>query len=160
MILSDLSLYSLDQSIRIAYHPCDSKKFESGFYTKTTNTNFSQRITVHNSKDLDVQEVTIMDHIPVSEDTQVSVVLKSPSLTLPNAEDDSGAPSTVVPSVKVQIGVVARWQDSGNSGDMRSLGKDGKLEWVCSIPAKSKVNLLLQWEVSAPAQAVVLNLAG
>jgi len=107
---------------------------------------------------MDVQEITIMDHIPVSDDIQVSVVLKSPRLALPNAEDDPGGPSTIAPSVEVQTGVVASWQDSGESDDGHSLGKDGKLKWVCSIPAKSKLNLLLQWEVSAPAQAVVVNL--
>ena len=76
----------------------------------------------------------------------------------------------VAKSVKVTSGVVARWDRPGSEAasgtdeesdsdpvDLTTLGKDGKINWLCSVPAQAKANLTLQWEVSAP---VSTNIAG
>ena len=141
----------VDPSLQIVYHPSESKATKSGFYTKSSNTSFSQRITVHNTKPSPISGVTIIDQIPVSDDSQVSVVLKNPRLTFPGE-------SKTVPSFLVEDGVTAYWHDSGDTGDIVSLGKDGKLKWVCSLAPQKKLNLLLQWEVSFPSQTVVTGL--
>ena len=30
-----------------------------------------------------------------------------------------------------------------------AVGKDGKLSWICEVPSQRKMNVMLQWEVSA-----------
>ncbi|KAF8901316.1 hypothetical protein CPB84DRAFT_1679836 [Gymnopilus junonius] len=145
----------IDPSIRIVYHARDAKAAKSGFYTKSSNITYSQRITIHNSKPAAISELTIIDQIPVSEDSQVAVTLKSPRLALPNSLPGE---AKTTPSSVVEAGVTASWYDSNNSGDIAALGKDGKLKWVCALASQKKLNLLLQWEVSFPAQTVVLGL--
>ncbi|KDR71858.1 hypothetical protein GALMADRAFT_126825 [Galerina marginata CBS 339.88] len=146
-----------DQSIRIVYQPRESKASKSGFYSKASNTTYSQRITIHNTKPATVNELIIIDQIPVSEDSQISVVLKAPRLTFPELGTLAGEPK-VPPLVSVEDGVKAVWHDSSDTGDISALGKDGKLKWICSLPSQKKLNLLLQWEVSFPAQTVVVGL--
>ncbi|KAF8970886.1 hypothetical protein BDZ97DRAFT_1407768 [Flammula alnicola] len=152
-------MHSMDQSIRIVYHPRVSKASTSGFYSKTSNVVFSQRITVYNKKTSTVNDLVIIDQVPVSADAQIlSVALKSPELAMPEASatGDIMAPSPA----KVENEVTAQWCDSGTEGDLESLGKDGKMKWVCSVAPQKKLNLLLQWEVSSPSQAVVVGLNG
>ncbi len=61
-----------------------------------------------------------------------------------------------MPPVKVSSGVAAQWDGADDSqGDITALGKDGKLNWLCSIPPQGTVNLSLQWEVLAPASITV-----
>lgn len=87
----------------------------------------------------------------------MSVALKSPRLSLPGSVSLPGEAKTV-PSVVVEDGVTAFWHDPSDTGDIAALGKDGKLKWVCSLASQKKLNLLLQWEVSFPAQTVVIGL--
>ncbi|RXW17071.1 hypothetical protein EST38_g8783 [Candolleomyces aberdarensis] len=78
----------------------------------------------------------------------------------------------VAKSVKVSSDVVAQWDRPGSDAapateegpdsdsepvDLKALGKDGKISWLCSVPAQTKTNLTLQWEVSAPVNT---NIAG
>ena len=117
---------------------------QSGFYTKSTTHAFSQIISVHNTKSVEIEKLKIIDNIPVSQDANITVNLISPGLTIPLS---SATPNnkTVPSSVTVANGV-AQWNDSGS--DVNALGKDGRLDWICSIPALAKINLLLQWEVT------------
>ncbi|CAA7263841.1 unnamed protein product [Cyclocybe aegerita] len=144
----------LDQAIRIVYHPRESKASKSGFYTKTSNTLVSQRVTVHNTRLRSVPELNIIDQIPVAEDSQIAVTLKKPALALPSQDPVN----QIEPIVRVEEGVSACWYDAEDSGNIAALGKDGKLKWVCSVPAQQKVNLVLQWEVSVPSEATILGL--
>ncbi|KAJ2925884.1 hypothetical protein H1R20_g11211, partial [Candolleomyces eurysporus] len=72
-------------SIRVTYHPLAKKLSQSGlmFISRTRNYVFSQRITVHNTKSLAIDNLTIMDQIPVSEESSITVKLLSPRLSLP-----------------------------------------------------------------------------
>ena len=152
---------SLDPSIRITYHPRVKKVSQSGFYTKTTNYVFSQRITIFNTKSTAINNVKIIDQVPVSEDSLITVKLVSPSLVAPfsDATMSGGGELKVPPPVKVSSGVVVQWDGADEPGnDVEGLGKDGKFHWVCSVPSQGKVNLLLQWEVTAPVRTDIAGL--
>ena len=137
---------SLDTSIRVTYPPRSTMISESGFYNKSRTHAFIQNITVHNTKSVNIENLKITDNIPVSQDANITVNLISPKLTnhLPSTTlGNKAAPSSVI----VSDGVVAQWSDKGDS-NVNGLGKDGRLDWICSIPAHAKINILLQWEVS------------
>jgi hypothetical protein len=139
--------------------------------SKTRNYVFSQRITVHNTKSQAIDNLTIVDQIPVSEESSITVKLLSPALSLPDFSATGTASSgsflkdtkenklgiRVPLPIKVSHGVVAQWDgvDEVNSEDgVENLGKDGKLNWVCSVPSQGKITLTLQWEVSAPLSSI------
>ena len=137
----------------MTYHPRTTLVSETGFYTKSKKHSFTQRITVHNTKSVDVEGVKIRDNIPVSQDANLVVKLITPSLPLASTL----ASSSSVPSVKVGDGIIARWTitDEVNASDV---GKDGMLEWVCTIPPLGKVNLLLEWEVTSNPRSTIVEL--
>ena len=142
----------LDPSIRVTYHPRIKKGTQSGLITKTTSTTFSQRITVHNTKSVAIEGLQVIDHIPVSQDSQIKVNLTSPPLRL----------DTLVP-LKIAEGVVASWhaenEVEGLGLDVNgNVGKDGHLAWTCKLASQKKVELSLAWEVSAPSQADLVGL--
>lgn len=59
-------------------------------------------------------------------------------------------------SVKASEGIQGQW-GSGNPEEEKdggSLGKDGKLSWMCEIPAQGSSAIALQWEVNVPANMV------
>ncbi|KAK7043145.1 hypothetical protein VNI00_008499 [Paramarasmius palmivorus] len=199
----------LDPSVRITYHPLSKKSTTSGFYQKSTSYVYVQRLTVHNTKVSRVPLLKVVDRIPVSEDSQITVKLVNPPLkvptsvskpqpvagsseaatttesnegtsskrlsilsssggsTLKSAERSGGAlasiqevvASSAGPNVKVSEGVVAQWDGADDSSvDVDALGKNGKIDWLCDIPAGEKVNLTLQWEVSMPVKTQVVGL--
>ncbi|PBK99487.1 hypothetical protein ARMGADRAFT_1059619 [Armillaria gallica] len=154
----------LDPSLRITYHPQSKKVSQSGFYTKSSNYVYAQRISIHNTKaTTTVENLKILDQIPVSEDEQISVKLVSPALSLPadgsSIKTVKANASRAVPHVQVSEGVVAQWEGSDESGiDVDALGKDGKINWLCTVPPQGKLNLVMQWEVSTPARAHVTGL--
>ncbi|KAK0188984.1 hypothetical protein F5146DRAFT_1057481 [Armillaria mellea] len=153
----------LDPSLRITYHPQSKKVSQSGFYTKSSNYIYVQRISVHNTKaTTTVENLKILDQIPVSEDEQINVKLVSPALSLPDGSSIRTVKtnaSRAIPHVQVSEGVVARWEGSDESGiDVDALGKDGKINWLCTVPPQGKLSLVMQWEVSTPVRAHVTGL--
>ncbi|KAJ7660443.1 hypothetical protein B0H17DRAFT_954241 [Mycena rosella] len=156
----------VDPSIRITYHPVIKKLSRSGFYTKSVNYVFAQRITVFNTKSIAVDRLKIVDQIPASQNAQIEVKLTNPALTLPaqsNAGGSSikGAPKAAAPQVlNVARGVTAQW-DGVDEPDcaVEALGLDRKLNWICTVPPQGKMNLTLEWEVTvSPTSAQVLGL--
>ncbi|EAU80890.1 mucoidy inhibitor A [Coprinopsis cinerea okayama7 len=166
----------LDPSIRITYPALAKKTAQSGFMSKSRVYNYTQRITLHNTKSSAVTNVKIIDQIPVSEDSTIAVKLLSPSLHLPDKSTGAGnAASRLIPGqtvenklgvkvpapVSVAKGVTAQWEgvdEVGSETDLDDLGGDGKLAWNCTIPAQGKLNLTLQWEVSAPLKTPISGL--
>ena len=69
---------------------------------------------------------------------------------------NEGKPKELPPlAVSVAPGVVAQWHGADEAGvevEALSMGKDGKLNWVCAIPAQETIGLVLQWEVVAPVK--------
>jgi len=77
--------------------------------------------------------------------------------------------------VSVAKGVTASWagvdSESNSNLDSKSdsnggakgggvgVGRDGKVAWVCAVPAQGKVNLVLQREVVVPAKTDVVGLS-
>ncbi|KAJ6455469.1 hypothetical protein C8R45DRAFT_1222558 [Mycena sanguinolenta] len=162
----------VDPSIRITYHPVIKKLSQSGFYTKTANYVFSQRITVFNTKSVPIARLKIVDQIPTSQNSQIEVKLVSPALTLPTKDNNapSGGSSLLkgpksngpaAPQVlSVARGVVAQWNGVDEPDcEVESLGLDRKLNWVCEVAAQAKINLALEWEVTvSPASAKIVGL--
>lgn len=162
----------LDPSVRVTYHPRGKKVSQAGFYSKSSVHTFTQRITIHNTKSSNannqILKVKVVDQFPVSEDSTITVKHLQPALVFPGADGGTGTPSSAASStelklpapVKVNPGVVAAWEgadevslgsvQSQNEVDIEALGRDGKFCWVCDIPPQGKLNLSLQWEVSAP----------
>ncbi|KAF8877367.1 hypothetical protein BD779DRAFT_1475255 [Infundibulicybe gibba] len=151
----------LDPTIRITYHPRSKKTTHSGLYRKTINHAYSQRITIFNTKTIPIKDLKVVDQIPVSEDSQVTVKLTSPALTLPvpASENSKNSNNKVLLPVSVTKGVSAQWDGADeDSVDRESLGRNGRLNWMCEVPAQEKVNLVLSWEVTASANTPIIGL--
>lgn len=178
---------SLDPAIKVTYHPQTKKLSKTGLINKSDVYLFTQRITVHNSKSIDVENVKIIDQVHVSEDSTISVKLIAPALQLPTSGDSgsiksakasgfglgsskkepSGSTSAAVgplripAPVNVSAGVTAKWDygcEEEENLDVASLGKDGKVNFFCALPAQGKSNLTLQWEVSAPTKTKIAGI--
>ncbi|KAJ6498227.1 hypothetical protein DFH09DRAFT_945554 [Mycena vulgaris] len=156
----------VDPSIRITYHPLIKKLTHSGFYTKSANYVFSQRITVHSTKGTAVGRLRVIDHITASQNAQIEVRRVAPALALPT---DAGASSINLKAppksaeaqvVNVGPGVVAQWDGMDDPGcEVEALGLDRKVNWICAVPAQARINLALEWEVTvSPASAQVVGL--
>ncbi|KAF4603077.1 hypothetical protein EYR38_003482 [Pleurotus pulmonarius] len=153
----DCSL-GIDPSIQVTYHPLIKNASRSGFYTKSSKHSYNQRVTIVNTKTQPVGNLKVLDRIPISEDSQITVKLLNPSLSLPlitssagtvslpsigedsasiKTKDDAERP--LMAPVKVSSGVAAQWDGADDpQGDVTALGKDGKLNWLCSIPPKAQ----------------------
>ncbi|KAJ7713008.1 hypothetical protein B0H16DRAFT_1623171 [Mycena metata] len=159
----------VDPSIRITYHPVIKNLSQSGFYTKSANYVFSQRVSIFNTKASAIERLKIIDQIPTSQNSQIEVKLVNPALTVPTKDTSAGmntinlkaAAAKATPQiVTVARGVVAQW-DGVDEPDcaVETLGLDRKLNWVCSVGAQAKINLTLDWEVSvSPASARIQGL--
>ncbi|KAF5369113.1 hypothetical protein D9615_010435 [Tricholomella constricta] len=155
----------LDPSIRVTYPPRTKKLSQSGFYTKTATHVFTQHVTVFNTKPTPAEGVRIVEQVPVSEDAQIHVTLVSPALARDGSSSGGGGGSggkEGARMVTVAKGVSAMWEGAeGAEPDLdldSALGRNGKFCWVCTVPPQGKINLVLQWEVAAPARTEVVGL--
>ncbi|TEB18300.1 hypothetical protein FA13DRAFT_1746206 [Coprinellus micaceus] len=121
----------LDPSVRVTYHPISKKASQTGLLSKTANYVFTQRMTLHNTKSLAIENVKLIDQIPVSENSNKAGVKVPPPVKTWNAEDG-----------------------------VEGIGRDGKVSWMCALPSQGKVTLTLQWEVSAPFRTDISGLNG
>ncbi|KAF7439897.1 hypothetical protein PC9H_000234 [Pleurotus ostreatus] len=162
----DCSL-GFDPSIRMTYHPLSKKASESGFYNKSSSITYSQHITVYNTKNIIIKDLTIIDQVPISEDAQVTIKLVNPALPPPPAASSSAISSIksvsksekLPPPIKVADNVMAQWDGVDDpEGDKSAIGREGRLAWKCTLPPQSKINLTLVWEVSAAANVTISGL--
>ena len=166
-----------DPSIRITYHPVSKKVTTSGFYQKSTTHAYEQRLTINNTKSSPLPFLKIVDQIPVPEHSEIAVKLINPALKEPGQEVSVEIPkaqagavtqnvslaevvaASIGPNHKVKEGVVAVWDGADDPDvDLGSFGKSGKINWLCEVPAKEKLNLTLQWEVGVPQNMNVTGL--
>jgi hypothetical protein len=115
-------------------------------------------ITLHNTKSRAVDGVKIIDQFPISEDSQIQVKHVAPLLNAAGSSSTNSVDSARK-AVTVAKGVVAMWDGAEDKDtDVESLGNNGKLNWICSIPPQGKVNLTLQWEVAGPEKTDISGL--
>jgi hypothetical protein len=88
-VLNFISRLSVDPSIRKTHRPITKHRSESGFYTKSANYVFSQRITIFNTKSITINCLKITDQIPTLQNAQIEVKLVNPALTLPSGISSS-----------------------------------------------------------------------
>ncbi|KAG8931696.1 hypothetical protein FRC02_002347 [Tulasnella sp. 418] len=156
----------VDAAIKVTYHGLQKKtKTSTGSIlgSKFDVTSFAQNISVKNTRGRNVDRLIVMDQIPVSEESNFKVTLVEPrDLGLPKERRE----------VTVTREVKARWCFKGgeNAGDDASSVKNlgsvkkssaytnlggveevGVLEWVCELESGKQVELVLAYEVSAPA---------
>lgn len=109
---------------------------------------FIQHITVLNTKSITVKDLKVIDQVPVSEDERIEIKMLAPALTLPGQPSKSSS-SWAKP--KVASNVVAQWDGAYEDGvDQEGLGRDGKFNWVLSVPPQKSVCLMLRCEVNYP----------
>jgi hypothetical protein len=147
----------LDPSIKIQTVPQTKKTNKSGMLNKTLTHEYTRRITVHNTKLLQVPRLRLIDRTPVSEDAEIQVKLVTPALTPVSPSNTT----TILPKkiVKVSELVTVQWAGLGDDDvDQDTLGEDGKIEWIVRLPAKEKVNLMLNWKVSHSDKITVYGL--
>lgn len=139
------------------YHPRSKKINRTGFTRKTCSYIFDQRITVTNAKSSAISGLKVHEQIPVSEDDTITVNLTNPPLELPQVNKRG----VLQPAESVKVGpqVQAQWEGLDEPDmDPSLVGKDGKFDWVCSIPSQGKLNLSLTWEVVCPYGTDVMGL--
>jgi hypothetical protein len=151
----------LDSSIRVTYHPRELKSSVAGFYQKKSTQSFTQRLTVLNTKYSAIENLRVIEHIPVSEDELIEVKLHNPPLTMPSTGTQSGSSASLMNKVqeKGARNVTALWDGVDEEGvDQAALGKDGKFNWLVSIPPQKSVSLVAQFEVNYPEGTAIQGL--
>ncbi|KAB5591405.1 Mucoidy inhibitor A [Ceratobasidium theobromae] len=110
----------------------------------------SQRITIRNSRLASISALRVLDHVPVSTDSRITVAVIKPNglsdsiLPISTAEGhESKEKEKEHPWSAMQEGVQVRWAPL-------DVGGEGTVEWKCEIPPAEEVELELAWEVSAP----------
>lgn len=143
----------------MTYHPRTTKHTESGLYTKYSTQVFTQRLTIHNTKTIRIENLKVLDNIPLSANTDITVKLTQPSLPSPPTSGSTKSTISSLAPVKVSEGVTAMWDGIDDPDcDVENVGKDGKINWICTVPAQGKVNLALGWEVTCPSKHRITGL--
>jgi len=116
---------------------------------------------VFNTKPTPVTSMKILDQLPISEDSTIAVNLTAPALVLPtpNKKGEIKIPDPVKVSEVVGAKANVQW-DGADDPDMDPslLGNDGRLRWVCEVPAQKKIALALAWEVVCPYGTDIMGL--
>ncbi|KJA24214.1 hypothetical protein HYPSUDRAFT_136419 [Hypholoma sublateritium FD-334 SS-4] len=149
----------LDSSLRVTYHRQECHRIHSvtGFYKKSTTKTYTQRITIFNTKSTPIENLKVVDIIPVSQDERIEIKLLNPLLPLSRraiglTEDDELKGDRI----QVSPGVVALWDGTGDPETNQDVvGKNGRVRWDVSLRPQEAVNLVLKFEVSYPEKLAV-----
>jgi len=139
-----------DRGIRVRYNH-DAKELDqnrSKFAAQEETYSHTVKITITNKRSTPIPSIILRDMLPISDDSRVKIVLKSPMVLMESQEVDEARP--------VKEGVKVRWRKM--PGDGSSGEKHGWLEWICSnIPVDGEVEVLLQCDITAPSDVVVID---
>jgi hypothetical protein len=116
---------------------------------------------VFNTKPNAITSLKVLDQFPVSEDSTITVNLIAPPLVLPtlNKKGVFKIPEAVKISEASGAKVMVQWDGADDlDTDPSLLGKEGKLGWVCEVPAQRTVVLALAWEVVCPYGTDIMGL--
>ncbi|KAH8918513.1 hypothetical protein BT69DRAFT_1267680 [Atractiella rhizophila] len=145
-----------DRSIRVSYPPRTKNSTTSGFISKARSHTYTQRAIIHNTKQQSVNQLTLLDRVPLSSDGSIHVKIIKPQLPDANTVLLSSATNKFV---SVSNGVWARWKPLEGDEAMIQDGKpDGRIEWLVELDAGKKTTLVTEWEVSAAVGVTVLGL--
>ena len=128
---------------------------------KTCSYIFEQRISVFNTKPTPITSLKVLDQFPVSEDSTITVNLTAPPLVLPspNKKGVLKIPEPVQINEAAGTKVKVQWDGAEDPDtDPSLLGKEGKLGWVCEVPAQRTIVLALAWEVVCPYGTDIMGL--
>ncbi|KAF8799601.1 hypothetical protein BYT27DRAFT_7201277 [Phlegmacium glaucopus] len=175
----------VDNSLRVTYYPRTTTVTKTHFYFRpnTTYYTFNQRIKVCNGSNLnpDPTPIIIIDQIHVAdrEDPDAMIRLRTPKVItvellkpplktyeeiLCASEEPCGKGTLSVPEalgkmkVQVEKGVLARWHGADKAevqAEAFDLGKDGKLNWECTV--EKEVTLDLTWKMSVPMKSDIMG---
>ena len=149
----------------------------TGFYKKSTMKTYTQRIIITNAKSTAIDNIKVVDLIPVSQDERVEIKLLNPALSPPPGGEPSGLQRTMSQTsaeklhglgkarerkadrtLRVAPGVVALWDGAGDpEANQDVVGKNGRVRWDVSLRPQETVNLVLKFEVSYPKKLVVVG---
>lgn len=148
-----------DPAVRVTYHPRSKKTTHTGFYNKTTTHMYKQRITVFNSMTSSIDDLKVTDQFPVSDDSS-SITVKRVNPPLGDVFKEKTSGEIRIPGkLKVSPDVFAQWHGADEpDADIEFLGEDGKFDWICTVPGQGKIDLVLQYEVTAPLRASISGL--
>jgi hypothetical protein len=137
-----------DPSIKVKYiRTSKVVKSEGGTFVESINTTtYTVKITINNKHQFPIQDLTVQDVIPHTDDKRIKVILLKPE-GLGNTKDGQTL------SLKEE-GLTVRWQDvvDGLGGE-----KEGKFEWKWKVSAASQITLESQWKVEAPVDMTLVE---
>lgn len=126
---------------------------------------FTQRITLLNTKSITIDDLKVTDSLPVSEDERIEVRLINPPLMHAPVGNTSSVSSLLGPTtsekqkpVRIRENIAAQWEGVDEKGFEGVPGRNGKINWLVSLPPQKPVTLSLQHEVAFAADLVVEGL--
>lgn len=147
----------VDPSVRVTYHPLLKKtKTYSGsigslfaLQTKADITSHVHRVTIKNTRGTRVSPLIIKDHVPVSVDSELKVIVNQPK-DLGEAKDRK--------EVNVATGVKVRWAYKGQEEDgTGGVEEEGVMEWVCDLDSGKSIDLALAYDLILPTGHTWVN---
>lgn len=142
----------------------------TGFYKKSTTKTYTQRIAIVNTKSTPIENLKVVDIIPVSQDERIEIKLLNPllppsvgepsglqrTMSLASTDKDSTSKEQKMDGIRVSPGVMALWDGSGDPETNQDVvGKNGRIRWDVSLRPQETVNLVLKFEVLYPEKLVV-----
>ena len=138
--------------------------------SKSSVTSYRQRITIKHARATSIARLVVKDHVPLSEDARIKVVVTQPPEKALGPAVPSSSPALASSSIgpggakgvdtriaQVHKNVVARWaqkdEENGGSGGSK---EDGVLEWI-GTDIKDTLDIELAYEIVAPADVPWAN---
>ena len=159
--------------MHVKYKPATLEKTTvKGVHKKYTHKTYSNQITIHNTRPTPIQNLHVIDNIPVSQDDRISINLLIPGLSLPGVEGTSFQENVSVSEndhgdgqeeasgrgIQTKPRVTAQWDTDGDpNADENVAGEDGRVNWTVALDSQETVTLALKYRMSHPESLVVVE---